>query len=268
MLTFTNYLPIKKYSTLSFKSNKEREKELLELERLKREREELLKLERLKRERTEAERKYILEQIQRKEQLCRTNEVIERVLNDTYIYPEVDNQMSVKFAGFISKFTCAIQNNSEHDIREFFGDEETAKELRKKLSPECQHDSLELRREIQKIHEAQDPVMMLIAANNMKRFVPKAGILSLEQHANLIEGLKNTIIMSVKNSDMSKFDEDDKISIGEMLQLVKVSDGINFGISVKLKQLIDKLNGKILKLGFIPPVQVSELKTMAKKVKK
>ena len=74
--------------------------------------------------------------------------------------------------------------------------------------------------------------------------------------------------MSVKNSDMSKFDEDDKISIGEMLQLVKVSDGINFGISVKLKQLIDKLNGKILKLGFIPPVQVSELKTMAKKVKK
>ena len=55
MLTITNYSPMKKYSTLSFKSNEHREAELRELRRLTK-------------ERTEAERKYILEQRQREYQ--------------------------------------------------------------------------------------------------------------------------------------------------------------------------------------------------------
>ena len=38
----------------------------------------------------------------------------------------LEDQVSTKTAGFLSQFTCAIQNASEHNIMEFFGDENTA----------------------------------------------------------------------------------------------------------------------------------------------
>ena len=66
-------------------------------------------------------------------------------------YPELDNPMSTKVAGFLSKFTCAIQNASEHNVMEFFGDENTAPDLRKKLSPTCPADGKMLREEVQKM---------------------------------------------------------------------------------------------------------------------
>ena len=83
--------------------------------------------------------------------------------------------------------------------------------------------------------------------------------------AKLLQGLKDTIIMAIQNGDMSKFDDEEKFAINEMIQMIKVSDSVNFGISVKLKILVDKLNKKRLKLGFIPPVEVKELLPIAQK---
>lgn len=219
-------------NTINFKSNAHREAELRELMRLREQRRQM-------------EEQKLLERLK---------------------YPELDNQMSTKVAGFLSKFTCAIQNASEHNVMEFFGDEETASNLREKLSPTCQADSKMLREEVQKMDELKDPVMTLICANRMKKFTPKQGILSEEQHKNFVEGIKKTVSTIVRNSDLDKFEPEDKATILEIVQKVESSDTIDFGIEVKLKALVDKLNSKKFKPGFIPPVQVRNL--LGEKIKK
>ena len=216
---------ISKINVINFKSNEHREAELRELRRLREQR----------------------------------RQMEEQKLLDRLKYPELDNQMSTKVAGFLSKFTCAIQNASEHNVMEFFGDDATAQDLRKNLSPTCQADSKMLREEVQKMDELKDPVMTLICANRMKKFTPKKGILSEEQHKNFVEGIKKTVSTIVRNSDFEKFEPDEKASILEMVQKVENSDTVDFGIEKQLKALVDKLNSKKLKLGFIPPVQVRHL---------
>ena len=223
---------VTKINTINFKSNAHREAELRELMRLREQR----------------------------------RQMEEQKLLDRLKYPELDNQMSTKDAGFLSKFTCAIQNASEHNVMEFFGDEETASNLRKKLSPTCQADSKMLREEVQKMDELKDPVMTLICANRMKKFTPKKGILSEEQHKNFVEGIKKTVSTIVRNSDLDKFEPDEKATILEMVQKVEKSDSVDFGIERQLKELIDKLNSKKIKTGFIPPVQVRTL--LGEKIKK
>ena len=227
-----NIINVTKINTINFKSNEHREAELRELMRLREQRRKM-------------EEQKLLERIK---------------------YPELDNQMSTRVAGFLSKFTCAIQNASEHNVMEFFGDEETASNLRKKLSPTCQADSKMLREEVQKMDELKDPVMTLICANRMKKFTPKQGILSEEQHKNFVEGIKKTVSTIVRNSDLDKFEPEDKATILEMVQKVENSDSVDFGIEKQLKALVDKLNAKKLKRGFIPPVQVRTL--FGEKIKK
>lgn len=227
-----NTMNLTKINTINFKSNAHREAELRELMRLREQRRQM-------------EEQKLLERLK---------------------YPELDNPMSTKVAGFLSKFTCAIQNASEHNVMEFFGDEETASNLRKKLSPTCQADSKMLREEVQKMEELKDPVMTLICANRMKKFAPKKGILSEEQHKNFVEGIKKTVSTIVRNSDLDKFEPDEKASILEMVQKVEDSDSVDFGIERQLKELVDKLNSKKIKTGFIPPVQVRTL--LGEKIKK
>ena len=192
---------------------------------------------------------------------------LEEELINRMSYPELDNPMSTKMAGFLSKFTCAIQNGSEHNLMEFFGDETTAKNLRKNLSPECQADSEILRKQLQETEELKDPVMTLICANRMKKFAPKKGVLTEEQHINFVEGIKKTISTIVRNSDLDKFQPEDKAAIIEMVQKVEESDSVDFGIEQKLKTLIDRLNSKKFKPGFIPPVQVKYLEGVKKMIK-
>ena len=191
--------------------------------------------------------------------------LINTILPKSVLYPDVDNEFSKKMAGFFSQFTCAIQNNSEHDLQEFFADEETAQELREKLPPECQHDSLELRKEFQEIVETQDAIMMLMCANKMKNFAPKQGLMNDSQYKKYVEGLKNVIDTVIKNTDLTKFEPDEQNGILEMLQMIKGSQTVDFGISVKLKALVEKINKRKLNLGFIPPVQVKNLETTVKK---
>lgn len=230
---------ITKINVINFQSNEHREAELRELRRLQEERKKYEEKVRL-----QAEQRFI----------------------ENFKYPELDNPMSTKMAGFLSKFTCAIQNASEHNVMEFFGDEETAENLRKKLSPTCQADSKMLRDEVQKMEELKDPVMTLICANRMKKFAPKKGILSEKQQANFIEGIKNTVSTIVRNSDLNKFESDEKATILEMVQKVENSNSVDFGIEKQLKELVDKLNSKKIKTGFIPPVQVRNL--LGEKIKK
>ena len=234
-----NIINVTKINTINFKSNAHREAELRELRRLREERRQM-----------EEQRRQIEEQ----------------KLLDRLKYPELDNPMSTKVAGFLSKFTCAIQNASEHNVMEFFGDEETASNLREKLSPTCQADSKMLREEVQKMDELKDPVMTLICANRMKKFTPKQGILSEEQHKNFVEGIKKTVSTIVRNSDLDKFEPEDKATILEIVQKVESSDSVDFGIERQLKNLVDKLNAKKLKRGFIPPVQVRNI--VGDKIKK
>lgn len=241
---------IAKINMINFKSNEYREEELRELKRLQEERRRIREQKMLDEMRLQEEHRKIQEQ-KKLEKLA---------------YPELDNPMSTKIAGFLSRFTCAIQNSSEHDVMEFFGDEETAKNLRKNLSPTCQADSEMLREEMQKLEELQDPVMTLICANRMKKFAPKEGILSETQHNNFVEGVKKTISTIVRNSQLDNFEVDEKASILEMVQKVENSDSVDFGIERQLRELVDKLNSKKFKKGFIPPVQVKEL--CANKIKR
>lgn len=174
-------------------------------------------------------------------------------------YPSLDDKISTKVAGFFSQFTTAIQNSSEHDLMEFFGDENTAAKLRENLSPECQADSKSLRREIQNLSEVKDPVMMLISANRLQKFAPKPGILNESQQKNFVKGIKSAISNVVRGADLDKFDSEDKATILEIVQQIEDSDSVKFGIEDKLKALVERLNKKLADLNVIPPTQVKNL---------
>jgi hypothetical protein len=258
-------LTLKGFS-VNFKSNPERERELARLKELRRiEAEYIQNLIRMHQEldkRKAPETKKILEEKGVDLQLPDIERTIESVT-----YPEIDNEVSKKVAGFFSQFTCAIQNNSEHDLKEFFGDEKTAEELRSNLSPACQHDSIELRNELKNMMEMKDPIMMLMCANKMKKFAPKQGLLSDSKYKDYLNGLKNVIDDVIKNTDLSKFEVDERNSILEMVQMIKGSQTTDFGISVKLKALVDKINKRKLNMAFIPPVMVKNLESNITKIK-
>lgn len=218
-------------SIINFKSNPQREREMARLRELERQRQaELARL------RAEAK---LLEQIDK--------------------YPPLDDRISTQVAGFLSQFTCAIQNDSEHNIMEFFGDDKTAADLRKGLSSECQADSIKLREMVQSLEEVKDPVKTLIVANRMQKFAPKKGILTKDQHKSFVDGVKDILSATIRNADLDKFQPEDKASILEMVQKIESSDSVKFGIEVQLKKLVDKLNRSKLNLGFVPPVQVRNL---------
>ena len=256
--------------SINFKSNPQRERELERLRELQRERERIRQLEHereLARRREEARAKRERERQHEEAVQKQRDDVLTEMVREIRAYPDIDNEMSTKMAGFLSQFTCAIQNDSEHNVMEFFGNEETAENLRNNLSSECKHDSIELRNEIQKLDEMKDPVMMLLCANRMNRFVPKKGILSDDQYKRIIDGIKETITTSIMNTDLDKFYAEDRSAILEMVQMIKASDSVDFGISVKLKLLVDKLNKKALKLNFIPPVTVRNLENITQTIR-
>ena len=229
---------ITKISTTMFQSNPHREREMARLRELERQRQ--AEIRRLK---AEAE---LIKQIDK--------------------YPPLDDKISTQVAGFLSQFTCAIQNDSEHNIMEFFGDEKTAADLRKGLSAECQADSVKLREMVQSLEEVKDPVKTLIVANRMQKFAPKDGILSKEQQKSFVDGVKEVLSTTIRQADLDKFEAEDKASIIEMVQKIEEADSVHFGIEAQLKKLVDKLNKKNLNIGFIPPVKVRDL-DMGKAVK-
>ena len=284
MLKIQNFLT----NSINFKSNPERERELARLRELERKQQEAIErqialfareAERKREMEREKKELALLNELEKKQEeaMARQAALLNRnaekkilmseALQSINQYPEVDNNLSKEMAGFLSQFTCAIQNNSEHDIKEFFGDEETAKELRSKLSPECQRDSLELRNELKNIAETNDPIMMFMCANKMKNFAPKKGLLTEEQYTKLVDSLKENIVSIVNRMDLTKFTQEEQGDIIEITQMIKAANSVDFGISVKLKALVDKINKRKLNLGYIPPVTVKNLETVKKAIK-
>ena len=272
----------------SFKSNPERERELARLRELEKKQQEAIErqialfareAERKREMEREKKELALLNELEKKQEEAMARQAallsknaekkihMSEALQSINQYPEVDNNLSKEMAGFISQFTCAIQNNSEHDVKEFFGDEETAKELRSKLSPECQRDSLELRNELKNIAETNDPIMMFMCANKMKNFTPKKGLLTEQQYSKLVDSLKESIVSVVNRMDLTKFTQEEQGDIIEIIQMIKAANSVDFGISVKLKALVDKINKRKLNIGYIPPVTVKNLEIAKKTIK-
>ena len=121
MLTISPY-------KISFKSNYEREEELRRLRQLEeernRERERILREAMelaIRKAAEEAAAKKAKEEAARQEEQQRIRtRILEELKQEAMSYPDINNEMNKKMAGFLSQFTCAIQNNSEHDMREFF----------------------------------------------------------------------------------------------------------------------------------------------------
>ena len=272
----------------SFKSNPERERELARLRELEKKQQKAIErqialfareAERKREMEREKKELALLNELEKKQEEAMARQAallsknaekkihMSEALQSINQYPEVDNNLSKEMAGFISQFTCAIQNNSEHDVKEFFGDEETAKELRSKLSPECQRDSLELRNELKNIAETNDPIMMFMCANKMKNFTPKKGLLTEQQYSKLVDSLKESIVSVVNRMDLTKFTQEEQGDIIEIIQMIKAANSVDFGISVKLKALVDKINKRKLNIGYIPPVTVKNLEIAKKTIK-
>jgi len=244
---------ITKIANINFQSNEYREYQNAAMKRIQEARK------KAEEERIKAKEERIKAEEERKKQaeLARLKaeaDLIERINQ----YPPLDDQISTSVACFLSQFTCSILNASKHNLKEFVGDEKTAADLRKGLSPECQAESIRLRKMIQDLEEVKDPVKTLIVANRMQKFVPKEGILTDEQHQTFVEGVKGVLSTTIRNADLGKFEPEDKASILEMVQKIEESDSVHFGIEAQLKKLVDKLNKRNLNLGFIAPVPVKD----------
>ena len=149
-------------------------------------------------------------------------------------------------AQFTLNFACAIENNSEHDLDEFFASEVEAAELRKRLTPECQKYSLEIREEIQSQPVFKDPALALISAKDMKDFIPDEGLLSDDQFRATINAAKKSFVNAVKVADKKKFNETEKGLIQNLTEIIERTSGIDFGkeYDQKLEQLIKSLQSR------------------------
>lgn len=168
----------------------------------------------------------------------------------------INNTFSKKTADYLAMFMLTAQNQSSNDVREFYADEKTAEELRENLTPPCQAKSKALREEFQKLEEIKDPITALITANKMKKFTQVASIVQENENKIFIQGIKDMFSTIIRNADLDKYEPDIKAMILGLVQQIESSDSVDFGIETKLKALIDKVNSKNFKRGFIPPVVV------------
>ena len=199
-----------KYNTqLSFKSNREQEAMLRALREA---------------EATEMKRRY-----------ARFNELFEYEVKDSSCH---------NMAQFTLNFACAIENNSEHNLDEFFASEIKAAELRKKLTHECQKNSLEIRREIQSLPVFKDPALALISANEMKEFVPDDEFFNDKRFKPTIQAAKKIYTQAVKLANKDKFNDYEKGLIEELAQIIDKSSSLDFGeiYEQKLAMLIESTN--------------------------
>jgi|GEM_PF-1701938 len=149
-------------------------------------------------------------------------------------------------AQFTLNFACAIENDSEHTLDEFFKSELEASALRRKLSPECQKNSIEMRAEIQKQPVFKDPVLALISAKDMKDFIPDESVLQDKQMKSTIDAAKKVYIDAVKSADKTKFSEYDKTLIGTLVSIIEDTKGLDFGEEYDkiLKSLLDSIESR------------------------
>lgn len=250
---------------IAFTSDEHREAQLRaiqfqrEIER-KREIERQIELERQKQ--LELERKRMEEEQKLKTDINTLDSDISKSLS----YRGLSDPLCDNMAAFMLNFSCSILMDSEHDLREFFGTEEEAKELQKNLSPECKKTSQEIRSEIMSLKMSEDPVFGLITVNRLKDYMPEDGILSEDQYNVIADTAKFACTNLVKQSDYENLDDEERVTVKELIDIVENTQGLDFGedYDKKLCRLINRINNKnkpeINKSHytktFIPPVEV------------
>lgn len=165
---------------------------------------------------------------------------------DELLNYEIHDTGCHNMAQFTLNFACSIENDSEHSLDEFFKSELEAAALRKKLSPACQKNSIEMRAEIQKQPVFKDPALALISAKEMKEFIPEEGMLDSKEIKSTIDAAKKAYIDAIKNADKTKFSEYEKTLIGTLTSMIETSTGIDFGKEYDqiLKSLLDSIKSR------------------------
>lgn len=147
-------------------------------------------------------------------------------------------------AQFLLNFACAIENDSEHSLDEFFKSEIEAAKIRRGLSPECQKNSIEIREEIQSQPVFKDPALTLITAKDMKDFIPvDEEFTENEQYQTTINAAKKSIVDAIEAADKSKFDSTEIGLMNELTQIIKQTKGLDFG--TEYDNLLERLLGSI-----------------------
>ena len=268
-INFTSY-EHREYMLEQLRQQQQQEyKRALELERqLRKQREERRRIEELRKaeeRRRQEEQRRIEEEKRIKQEIKTLNQNIEECSK----YRGLSEPLCDNMAAFMLNFSCSMMMESEHDLREFFGTDEEAESVRNKLTPECKKLSVEMRSELMKTKMSEDPLFGLITVNRLKDYMPDEGILSDEQYNGIADNTKFACTTLIKKGNYDDFDDDDKATIGELVEIVETTPGLNFGeeFEEKLSALVDKANKKEkTKLNespytstFIPPVEVRYL---------
>lgn len=165
---------------------------------------------------------------------------------DELLNYEIHDTGCHNMAQFTLNFACSIENDSEHSLEEFFKSELEAAELRKKLSPECQKKSIEMRAEIQKQPVFKDPTLALISAKEMKEFIPPEGMLDSEEMKLTVNAAKKAYVYAIKVADKTKFSEYEKTLIGTLTSMIENAKGLDFSKEYDqiLKSLLDSIKSR------------------------
>lgn len=191
-------------------------------------------------------------------------------INKSLQYQGLSDPLCDNMAAFMLNFTCSILLDSGHDLREFFGSDEDAKNLQQSLTPECQKTGQKIRNNIMQLKISEDPIFGLITVNRLKEYMPEEGILADEQYTSIADNSKFACTTLIKKYDRSKFDDDDNDEIKALVEIVENTEGLEFGkdFELRLQKLINKHNAKnsselanetVTGKSFIPPVEVRYL---------
>ena len=164
-------------------------------------------------------------------------------LNELFNY-EIKDSGCHNMAQFTLNFACAIENDSEHNLDEFFASEVRAAELRKNLTPECQKNSLEIRREIQSQPVFKDPALALISAKEMKEFVPDDEFMNDKRFKPTIDAAKKAYSQAIRLANKDKFNGYEKGLIEDLVHIIDNASSLNFGdvYEQKLTMLLDSIS--------------------------
>lgn len=156
----------------------------------------------------------------------------------------IQDQGCHNMAQFMLNFVCSIENDSEHNLNEFFASEIEAAKIRRNLSPKCQANSLEIRNEIQSQPVFRDPALALITAKDMKDFVPQDEEFASDQmFVDTINAAKRSFVQVVNEADKTKFNAEEIGMMKELTQIIEKSTGLDFG--KEYDSLLEKLLNSI-----------------------
>lgn len=254
------------FQKIAFTSDEHREAQLRAIQ-AQQERERQREIERERQREIERERQRQLELERRRiEELKNDINTLDNDITNSLNYRGLSEPLCDNMAAFMLNFSCSMLMDSEHDLREFFGTEDEAKELQRNLSPECCKTSQEIRSKIMSLKMSEDPVFGLITVNRLKDYMPEEGILTEDQYNVIADTTKCACTNLIKQSDYKNIDDADRVTIKELIDIVENTPGLDFGedydkkLSILINRINDKNKPKINESQytktFIPPVEI------------